>query len=101
MGAKGEALAKQFEAKAQEATALLGKLSDADWKKTTSEEKWSVGAVAHHVAQSLEGTAGMIKTVAAGQSTTPFKMDMLPAMNANPAQAHSKCTKQQTRALHP
>jgi len=30
MGAKGEALAKQFEAKAQEAATLLGKLSDAD-----------------------------------------------------------------------
>jgi hypothetical protein len=35
MGAKGEALAKQFEAKAQEATAAMEKLSDADWKKVT------------------------------------------------------------------
>ena len=39
MGAKGEAFAKQFEAKVQEATALLEKLSDADWKKTTAGEK--------------------------------------------------------------
>jgi hypothetical protein len=35
VGAKGEAFARQFEAKVQEATALLEKLSDADWKKTT------------------------------------------------------------------
>ncbi len=36
MGAKGEALAKPFQAKAQDATAVLEKLSDADWKKTTA-----------------------------------------------------------------
>jgi hypothetical protein len=42
MGAKGEAFAKQFEAKVEEATALLEKLSDADWKKTTAAEKWTV-----------------------------------------------------------
>ena len=36
MGAKAETLAKQFEAKVQEATKLLEKLSDADWKKITS-----------------------------------------------------------------
>ena len=50
MGAKGEALAKQFEAKVKEATAVLEKLSDADWKKTTAAEKWTVGGTAHHMA---------------------------------------------------
>ena len=49
MGAKGEAFAKQFEAKVGEATALLEKLSDADWKKTTAAEEWTVAATAHHV----------------------------------------------------
>ena len=42
MGAKAEAFAKQFEAKVEEATTLLEKLTDADWKKTTSAEKWTV-----------------------------------------------------------
>jgi hypothetical protein len=46
MGAKGEALAKQFEAKAQEAATVLEKLSDVDWKKVTEAEKWSVGVTA-------------------------------------------------------
>jgi hypothetical protein len=35
MGAKSEALARQFEAKAQEAAVVLEKLTDADWKKVT------------------------------------------------------------------
>ena len=54
MGAKGEALARQFEAKAREAAHVLEKLSEADWKKVTEAEKWSVGVTAHHLASSYE-----------------------------------------------
>jgi hypothetical protein len=100
MGAKGEALAKQFEAKAQEATAVLEKLSDADWKKVTAAEKWSVGVTAHHVAGSHEGIAGIIKTVASGQSMPNFTMDMLNEMNAKHAKDFAGVTKADTIALH-
>lgn len=100
MGAKSEALAKQFEAKVQEATAVLEKLSEADWKKTTSGEKWTVGVVAHHVAGGHEGIAGIIKTVAGGQSIPNFTMDVLHGMNAKHAQEFSGATKAETVALH-
>jgi len=100
MGAKGEALAKQFEAKAAEATAVLEKLSDADWKKVTEAEKWSVGVTAHHVASSHEGIANIIKAVVGGQSMGNFSMDMLHQMNAQHAKEHANCTKADTIALH-
>jgi hypothetical protein len=100
MGAKAEALAKQFEAKAQEATAALEKLSDADWKKMTDAEKWSVGVTAHHVAGSHEGIANIIKTVASGQSIPNFTMDMLHEMNAKHARDFAQCTKAETIELH-
>ena len=100
MGAKGEALAKQFEAKAQEATAVLEKLSDADWKKVTAAEKWSVAVTAHHVAMAHEGIAGIIKTVASGQSMPNFTMDMLNEMNAKHATEFAGVTKADTVALH-
>ena len=100
MGAKGEALAKQFEAKAQEATAVLEKLSEADWKKVTEAEKWPVGVAAHHVAGSHEPIADMIRTVATGQSIQGFTMDMLHEMNAKHAKEHANCTKAETLALH-
>ena len=58
MAGKAEALAKQFEAKVQEATGVFDRLSDADWKKTTSEN-WTVGVVAHHVANGHEGISGI------------------------------------------
>ena len=100
MGAKGEALAKQFESKAQEAAGVLEKLSDADWKKVTDAEKWSVGVAAHHVAQSHEGIANIIKAVVSGQSMGNFTMDMLNEMNAKHAKDFANCTKAETLDLH-
>ena len=100
MGAKSEALAKQFETKAQEATAVLEKLSDADWNKVTAAEKWSVGVTAHHVAQSHQGIAGIVKTVAAGQAVPNFTMDMLHELNAKHARDYANCTRAETIDLH-
>jgi len=100
MGARAEALAKKFEAKAQEATAVIERLSDPDWKKVTSAEKWPVGVVAHHFAGSHEIIAGLAKTVASGQSIPNFTMAMLDEMNAKHAQEYANCTKAETLALH-
>ena len=68
MGARAESLAKQFETKAAEMTGVIKDLSDADWKKTTAAEKWSVGVTAHHVAGGHEGILGIVKTLAAGHA---------------------------------
>ena len=100
MGAKAEGLAKQFEAKAQEATAVLERLSDADWKKVTAAEKWSVGVTAHHVAGAHEPIANIVKTVATGQSMPHFTMDMLHESNAKHAQEFANVSKADTLALH-
>ena len=99
MGAKSEALAKQFETKAQEAAAILEKLSDADWKKVTEAEKWTVGVTAHHLASVLEPIAGMITAIASGQARGNFTMGMLDEMNAQHAKEHASCTRAETIAL--
>src|SRR5262245_49285803 len=93
MGAKGEAFAKQFEAKVEEATALLERLNDADWKKTTAAEKWTVAATAHHVASSYEPITHIIKTIAAGEALPHFTRQMLDEMNARHAKEFADCTK--------
>src|SRR2546428_456227 len=100
MGAKAEGLAKQYEAKVQEATATLEKLSDADWKKTTEGEKWTVSVVAHHVASGHEGIANIIKAVSSGQSMGNFTMEQLHDMNAKHAQEFANASKADTMALH-
>ncbi len=100
MSARGDALAKQFEAKAADVTGVLEKLSDADWKKVTGNEKWAVGITAHHLAGAHEGILGLLKTVAAGQSMPNFTLDMLHEMNAKHAKDFAGCTREETLALH-
>jgi hypothetical protein len=100
MGAKAEALAKQFEAKAAEAARTLEGLTDADWKTVTDGERWSVGVTAHHVAGSHEPIASFVRTVATGQSVPNFTMDMLHEMNAKHAKDFANCTRAETIELH-
>jgi len=99
MGARGETLAKQFEAKANEATAVIERLSDADWTKITSAEKWPVGVVAHHIAVSHELLCGVVKMLADGKPGPDIPLDAIHAGNAKHAQDFAGCTKAETVAL--
>jgi hypothetical protein len=96
---KGEALAKQFETKVQEAAAVLEKLSDADWKKVTAAEKWTVGVTAHHLASGFEPIAGIVTALSAGQSLGNFTRANLDELNAKHATDNANCTKAETLAL--
>ena len=100
MGAKGEEFARQFEAKVEQATALLEGLTDADWKKTTAAEKWTVAVTAHHIASSYESATRIIETIAAGRTLPHFTREMLDEMNAQHAQQFAGCTRAETIALH-
>ena len=100
MSARAESLATQFEARVTDMTETIEKLTEADWKKVTSAEKWTVGVTAHHVAGAHEGIAGIIRAVAAGQSMPHFTMAMLDEMNAAHAREHADCTRAETLALH-
>lgn len=100
MSERAEALARKFEAKAREATAVFQRLSDADWARTTAAEKWSVGVTAHHIAVSHGLIAGLIKTLADGKPGPSIPLDTIHQMNAKHAQEHAGCTKAETLALH-
>ena len=100
MGAKTEALAKQFEGKARDAVATLEKLGDTDWKKVTAAERWPVGVTAHHLAGGLEAVAGIVTgIVSGGPSRGNFTRAMLDSMNAEHAKEHADCTRAETLAL--
>jgi len=100
MGARAESLAKKYETKAAELTATIQKLSDADWKKVTTAEKWPVGVTAHHVAGGHEPISGIVKTIASGQSIPNFTPGMLEEMNAKHAKDFAGRSKAETLALH-
>jgi uncharacterized glyoxalase superfamily protein PhnB/uncharacterized protein YndB with AHSA1/START domain len=99
MGARSEALAKEFEAKAQEALAVLEALSDRDWTKVTEAEQWTVGVTAHHLAGAFEPVAGIVSSIVAGRSLGHFTRQTLDDMNARHATEHAGCTRAETIAL--
>ena len=100
MGAKSEELAKQFEAKSRAALATLEKLCEADWRKVTEAEKWSVGVTAHHLASVLEAVSAMIRAVAAKQAPGDLSMELIDEMNARHAKDFAACTRAETIELH-
>jgi hypothetical protein len=59
-----------------------------------------VGVVAHHIAWGHEVVAGIIKTVASGQSMQNFTLDMLHEANAKHAQDFANVGKAETVSLH-
>jgi hypothetical protein len=96
MGARAEELAKKFEASCGEMNRVVEGLSDADWKKVTTAEKWPIGVVAHHVAQGHTNISGLIQVVAKGQPAPHLTMDMIHANNAKHAQEQAGVTKAET-----
>src|ERR1700675_1926075 len=99
MGTKSDVLATRVETKAREAGPTLEKLSDADWRKVTEAEKWTVGVTAHHLAGGLEAVSGIITGIVAGKAPDNFTMGMLDQKNAQHAKEHANCTKAETAAL--
>jgi hypothetical protein len=99
MATKGDALATRFETKVREAAAVLERLSDADWKRTTTAEKWTVGVTAHHLASAYEAVPGIVSTIASGGARGHFTRAMLDELNARHATEHAGCTKSETLAL--
>ena len=99
MSARAEQLAKKFESSCSEMNKVVEGLSEADWKKVTTAEKWPVGVVAHHVAEAHAGISGLIQVVAKGQPTPNLTMDMINAGNAVHAKEHANTSKAVTLEL--
>jgi len=100
MGARSEALARQFELKGREAMATLQRLSDAEWKKVTEPEKWSVGVTAHHVGGAIGAVADVVRAIVAGRPLGGFGLDRIDEMNAHHAKEYANCTKAETIELY-
>jgi hypothetical protein len=99
MGARAEAIAGKFDERCRELNKVVGGLSDADWKKVTSAEKWPVGVVAHHLAMAYGSVADLVRMIAKGQAVPPRTMDMVHENNAKHAKEHANTGKAETLAL--
>jgi uncharacterized damage-inducible protein DinB len=64
-----------------------------EWTRVTSSEGWSVGVTARHIAISHLPIMGLVELVANGGDVPPITMDMFHANNAQHAQEHASCTR--------
>ncbi len=99
MGDRARTLTERFEQGNQEMIKTVERCSDAEWPATTSGEGWSVGVVAHHVAEGHKAIAGLIQAAATGQPLPPLSMEALDQRNAEHARQHANCTKAETLEL--
>jgi hypothetical protein len=99
MAQRAQALAEQFVQANNDLIATVERCSDAQWKTTTSGEKWSVGVVAHHVGQGHQAIAGAVQMLASGQPMPNLTFDMIHQGNAEHAKQHANCTKTETLTL--
>ena len=99
MGARAEQLATKFDESCAEFNRVVEGLSDADWRKVTSAEKWSVGGGAHHVAEGHAGIGDLVHRVAKAQPLPGLTMEMIHAGNAKHAKEQADVTKAVTLAL--
>lgn len=99
MSTRAQALATRFEEANSEVIRAVETCSDAQWGTKTHGEGWTVGVVAHHVAQGHPEVAGLAEMVATGKPLPPVTWEMIHQGNAAHANEHAHCTKAETLTL--
>ncbi len=99
MGEQARGLAERFERANHEIVTIVERCSDAQWHAKTAGEGWTVGVVAHHVAEAHKGIAGLVERVATGQPLPALTMELFDRQNAEHAKQHAHCTRTETLAL--
>ncbi len=99
MNGRAQRLAEEFERVNGEVIMLVEGCSAADWRARCAREGWTVGVVAHHIANGYdqEGTvARLVRAVTRGQ---PLPPPPPPGYNEHHAARHADCTREETAAL--
>lgn len=99
MNTKADALATRFEQACRDFACTIQEIDDRAWNSTTSEEGWTVAAVAHHAAGSSGPISMMAQAAGTGAPMPPLTMDALNQMNADHAKQYAIVSRDETLAL--
>lgn len=99
MGDKANALKNSFDALNNNVIAFVENCSAQDWKKVCPDEKWTVGVVAHHVAEGHYSLLAFLKMIVSGQKLPEISMDAIDAMNEKHAADHAGCTQEEVLGM--
>ena len=96
MSTRGEELAKQFEDANAEFIRFVGTLTPQQWSAKCPGEGWSVGVVAHHIAEDHGILSDLVKTIAAGGNVPPLTAEFINSLNADHSVRAVDCTRAET-----
>ena len=93
MGERANALADTGQKAFDDLANTVQGLSDAQWRAACASEGWSVGVTARHAGGSIERTIRLAQAVANGEALPPLSMEAVDQGNAQHAQEHANCSK--------
>jgi hypothetical protein len=93
MSERARELAEKLQAFSSDVAAFVENCSDEDWGKTCSGEGWPVVVVARHLGLGHFGVLGLAKMLVAGEPLPELTGAMVDQMNAQHAEEHADCTK--------
>ncbi len=97
---RAQRYATEFKAVNDEMIDLVESCSDDQWQNICSEEGWSVGVLAHHVASALPAFTRLIGQIATDASLAPrISLDQVNQGNAQHAQDYQNVSKAEVRDL--
>jgi hypothetical protein len=99
MSKRANELAEHFKTFNNEVIAFVENCSDENWKMVCSGEQWPVAVVARHIAASHYGTLGLIKMIVDGKHLPELTEEAINQANAQHAQKHVNCTKDEVLGL--
>lgn len=99
MNTQAQTLAERLERGANELMAFVEGCSLAEWQTPVPGDGRTVGVLAHHVASAYPVEMDLIAVLASGEAIIDVTMEMVDQMNAEHAQTHANCTREETLAL--
>lgn len=96
MAAKGEELATEFEKENASFIEFVGALTPEQWKAECPGEGWTVGVVAHHIADDHRFLGDLVNTIANGGTVPVLTADYINSLNAGHAERAADCTPEET-----
>ena len=92
-------LAERFLSFNNDMIAFVENCSEENWKKVCPGEQWPVGVVARHVAAGHYRAVGLAKMIVAGKELPELTDEAIDQSNAQHADKHADCTKEEVLGL--
>jgi hypothetical protein len=99
MASRAKALAQGVEQAHQELMTFIAGCSEKDWETYIPDEGRSVGLLVHHVASVLPAEIELVEMLASGKPITGVTPAAVDQMNAQHAEEHVGCSREETLEL--